>query len=110
MKKNLTNISPTLTIHGIGEKRVLLANDETPTLLTQIAITKLKAGEESDMHKHPTMEEYFLIRKGKVIVNINNQQTVCETDDFIKIPTDTLHSLRAITDTEILTIGCAMYS
>lgn len=108
MKKKLTEIPSCSTSHGIGEKRVLLIKGETLTSITQIAITKLKVGEESEMHKHPTMEEYFLFRKGKSILSINNQQLICEADDFVRIQANTPHSIKAITDLEVLTIGCAL--
>jgi len=108
MKKDLAHILPTSTTHGIGAKRVLLHNSETPTSLTQIAITTLRTGEESEIHKHPTMEEFFLFRKGRAIVNVNNQQIVCEAGDFIRIPANIPHSVKAITNLEVLTIGCAL--
>lgn len=109
-KKTLKKIHSVPTSHNIGEKYLLLSGIETDTNITQIAITKLKTGEESEIHQHPTMEEYFLFRKGKAIMNIDNQDLLCETNDFIRIPANTPHSLKAITDMEVLTIGCAIYS
>lgn len=109
-KKTLKKIRPVTTSHNIGKKYVLLSSVETDTNITQIAITKLRIGEESETHRHPTMEEYFLFRKGKAIVHIDNQDLLCETNDFIRIPTNTPHSLKAITDIEVLTIGCSIYS
>lgn len=106
MKKILSEILCSSTSHGIGEKHVLLIKSETQTSITQIAITKLKAGEESEIHKHPTMEEYFLFRKGDSILSINNQQLMCEADDFVRIQANTPHSIKAITDLDVLTIGC----
>ena len=48
MKKSLKDIESVMSLHGCGEKKVLLAKEETQTNLTQIAIIYLKAGEEGD--------------------------------------------------------------
>ena len=45
MKKKIIDIIPISTTHNVGEKRVLLNSQETSTPLTQIAVTRLKAGE-----------------------------------------------------------------
>ena len=45
IKKNIKQLPIITTTHGVGEKRVLLNNQETSTPLTQIAVTRLKAGE-----------------------------------------------------------------
>lgn len=63
MKKKIIDIIPISTTHGVGEKRVLLNSQETSTPLTQIAVTRLKAGEMAKEHLHPTMEEFFLFQK-----------------------------------------------
>lgn len=107
MNRNIKDILPSLTSHGIGKKRILLSKDETTTAITQIAVTQLKADEKIESHNHATMEEYFLFQKGEAILTINNQEIKCTTGDFIQIPARTLHSLQAITDIEILTVGCA---
>lgn len=109
MKKSLLEIYTVPTIHGVGEKRVLLNSQETSTPLTQIAITRLKAGEMAKEHLHPTMEEFFLFQKGDAIMTVGKKQIMCSSGDFISIPANTLHSLKAITDIEIITIGCAIH-
>ena len=108
MKKKIIDIIPISTTHGIGEKRVLLNSQETSTPLTQIAVTRLKAGEAAAEHLHPTMEE-FLFQKGDAIMTVGKEQITCSSGDFISIPANTLHSLKAITDIEIITIGCAIH-
>ena len=45
MLKHLNDIEPVATSHGVGLKRVLLSKAETEAGLTQIAVTRLKAGE-----------------------------------------------------------------
>lgn len=103
----LHEIIPVTTSHGCGTKRVLLAKEDTQTNLTQIAVTGLKQGERSEMHVHPTMEEVFLIRKGTVKICMETEETVCHADECISIAAGERHALEALTDAEILTIGCA---
>ena len=107
MKKKIIDIIPISTTHGVGEKRVLLNSQETSTPLTQIAVTRLKAGEMAKEHLHPTMEEFFLFQKGDAIITVGEEQITCSSGDFISIPANTLHALKAITD--IITIGCAVH-
>ena len=107
MKKKIIDIIPISTTHGVGEKRVLLNSQETST--PQIAVTRLKAGEMAKEHLHPTMEEFFLFQKGDAIMTVGEEQITCSSGDFISIPANTLHALKAITDIEIITIGCAVH-
>lgn len=109
MKKKIIDIIPISTTHGVGEKRVLLNSQETSTPLTQIAVTRLKAGEMAKEHLHPTMEEFFLFQKGEASMTVGKEQITCGSGDFISIPANTLHALKAITDIEIITIGCAVH-
>lgn len=62
-KKNIKKLPIITTTHGIGEKRVLLNSQETSTPLTQIAITRLKAGEAAAEHLHPTMKNSSCFKK-----------------------------------------------
>ena len=107
-KNKIKELPIITTTHGVGQKRVLLNSQETSTPLTQIAITRLKAGEAAE-HLHPTMEEFFLFQKGDAIMTVGKKQIMCNSGDFITIPANTLHSLKAITDIEIITIGCAIH-
>ena len=109
MKKKIIDIIPISTTHGVGEKRVLLNSQETSTPLTQIAVTRLKAGEMAKEHLHPTMEEFFLFQKGDAIMTVGEEQITCSSGDFISIPANTPHALKAIADIEIITIGCAVH-
>ena len=108
-KKNIKELPIITTTHGVGQKRVLLNSQETSTPLTQIAVTRLKAGEMAKEHLHPTMEEFFLFQKGDAIITVGEEQLTCSSGDFISIPANTLHALKAITDIEIITIGCAVH-
>ena len=95
-------------IYNSGEKRVLIGMDETDTDITQIAVTSLKAGECVAEHTHGTMEEMFLVLDGSVELNSDGEKTVCVKDDFIHIEAGIPHKLRALEDTRLLTVGCAV--
>lgn len=109
IKKNIKKLPIITTTHNIGKKQILLNNQETSTPLTQIAVTRLKAGEAAEEHLHPTMEEFFLFQKGDASMTVGKEQITCSSGDFINISANTLHSLKAITDIEIITIGCAIH-
>jgi mannose-6-phosphate isomerase-like protein (cupin superfamily) len=55
------------------------------------------------------MEEFFLFQKGEASMTVGKEQITCGSGDFISIPANTLHFLKAITDIEIITIGCAIH-
>lgn len=105
--KQLSKIIPVSTNHTFGMKQVLLKKEETNTNITQIAITKLNKGETIEYHTHPTMEEFFFVRKGKIQIKTDNDREICEVDDFIIIKQNTSHAIEAITDCEIMTIGAS---
>lgn len=105
--RNLGDIIPTPTNHGTGEKRVLITNEETNTLITQVAVTKLKKGENVETHSHPTMEEHFIFLEGECETTINGDIVMCSAGTFLKIPANTEHSLHPSTDIRMITIGIA---
>lgn len=105
--KNLSAIIPQLTSHNVGLKRVLVCNDETESAITQIAVTTLRAGEETDRHKHESMEEYFLFVKGKATLTVEDKELNCAKGDFVAVRRGEAHQLKAIDDTELITIGCS---
>jgi len=47
--KNINTINKVATSHGAGIKKVLCANDETSSSITQIAVSRLKAGERVEV-------------------------------------------------------------
>lgn len=104
----MSDVQPVSTSHGCGSKRVLLSNEDTETAFTQIALTTLKAGEESGWHEHPTMEEVFLIKSGTIRIETKDETITALAGDFIQIPKATPHNVVALTDVEMLTIGCAV--
>ncbi len=108
LKKSLADIVPVLTSHSCGEKRVLLAKDETLSDITQIAITRLSKGTVVEEHVHPTMEEYFLLRSGRLIIHTDDGEFELSQDDFLGVCSGVKHCVTAVTDCELLTIGVAV--
>ena len=107
MKTSLPDISPIPTSHGCGEKKVLFLGKYFSSPITQIAVTALCEGEKVLEHAHPTMEEFFLVRKGQLRISVGDEVYMCKADDFIFVPADVSHSIEALTNSEILTI-CSM--
>lgn len=106
--KRLSDILPQMTNHKVGLKRVLVSKEETASDITQIAVTVLRAGEETERHCHPTMEEFFFFRSGKLALTVEDETCVCGPGDFVMVGCGEMHELKAIEDTELLTIGCAV--
>lgn len=106
--RSLKDISPVATMHGNGEKRVLIANEETSTLITQVAMTVLKKGENVETHSHPTMEELFIFLEGECEASVNGNKNSCTPGTFLKVPAKTEHSLCPTTNIKMITIGIAI--
>lgn len=94
------------TSHGVGLKKVLLANNECASNITQIALTTLDAGSVVEEHVHFDMEEYFLVQSGEVLITIEGEEHKLAGGDFIYIPYGKSHQLKVIATTTMLTIGC----
>ena len=110
MIRHLNDISPILTSHGVGQKRVLLSSSEAGCSLTQIAVTTLKEGEIAVAHIHPDMQEAFYVMDGEVEVVLDGKHTLCTKDTFVYVEKCTSHEMRAKTDCRIMTIGCVIES
>ena len=108
MIRNLNDISPVLTSHGVGQKRVLLSSSEAGCSLTQIAVTTLREGEIAVAHIHPDMQEAFYVLEGEMEVVLDGKHTICNKDTFVYVEKCTSHEMKAITDCRIMTIGCVI--
>lgn len=106
--KLLSEIQPQFTSHHIGVKQVLLSNDETPSNITQIAITTLRAGECVDLHIHKTMDEHYLFLSGNGRFNLGDRMIECKEGVFLMIPAGCLHGMEAIDKLNFITIGVAL--
>lgn len=110
MKRSLTDITLVPSSHKVGLKRVLLAAEESGCGITQIAVTDLKAGEVAVAHVHEDMMEGFYVMSGVLDMVLDRELLRCVKDDFVWVESGTSHELRAVTDTRIMTIGCALNS
>lgn len=106
--KNLKSIAVESTSHTIGLKQILLKGSECESMLTQAAIGSLLKDEFVDNHLHPTMEEFYFFTKGKAKLTINNIEYFCKKDTFIKVPKNSIHSLKAITAIDFIYWGIAI--
>ena len=110
MIRKLDDVSPILTSHGVGQKRVLLSSNEAGCSLTQIAVTSLTEGEIATAHIHPDMQEAFFVLDGEIDVVLDGKHTIITKDTFVYVEKCTSHEMRAITDCRIMTIGCVIES
>lgn len=108
MKRNLKDIEPVPTSHGVGSKRVLLSSAESGCGISQIAVTDLSAGEVALAHTHPDLREGFLVLEGELDVTLDDEVTHCKKDDFVYVRNGVSHELKAVTDARVLTIGCVV--
>lgn len=105
MLKHLSDILPQPTAHGVGQKRILLKQAETETSLTQIAVTILQAGEATEEHSHPTMEECFFFLGGEAKLTVEGNTLMCHEGDFVQVKCGERHRLEAVKEMRVLTIG-----
>lgn len=84
-----------VTSHGVGKKKVLIHNEKANSGLTQVAFGMLQSGETVGNHRHPTMDEYYVINCGKGVITVNGVDFLCQSGTFFKIPANAEHSLQA---------------
>ena len=106
--KNITDINDVMTSHGAGIKKVLCSNDEAASNITQIAVSRLKAGEQVEVHVHETMEEHFVIEDGTIEFMIDDKLMTVTSGTYVMIPARTKHGIKAVTNCKMITIGCAV--
>ena len=81
--------------HSVGKKKVFFSNDSLPNALTQIAYGKLEPFEETEVHMHETMWEYFYILDGEGQFIVNNQLFNVNAGSVIEISPNERHNQRA---------------
>lgn len=108
--RSLGQLGIQATSHGVGQKRVLLANEESGCGITQIAVTDLKAGEISMAHIHPDMQEGFYVMEGNLDVTLDGVVHHCGKDDFVMVNAGVAHEMKALDDVRVMTIGCEIAS
>jgi mannose-6-phosphate isomerase-like protein (cupin superfamily) len=88
----LTSLEEQLTSHSSGLKRVFI-NNNTETPLTQFAYGSLKKGDQTGVHVHKTMDEYFFIVSGEGVLECGAENFTLIPKTFLKIPAGTNHNL-----------------
>lgn len=106
--RRLSDIPAIPTAHHVGLKQVLLANSETPSAITQIAMSQFTKGESVEPHLHPTMDEHYLFLEGSGKMTIDGETYPLQAGDFILIPAGTKHDLVALEDMRFVTVGVAL--
>lgn len=109
MIRSIKDIEPVPTSHNAGVKKVLLAANESECPITQIAITDLKAGEIAEAHVHQDMQEGFYVLSGELDIVLDGEVEHCIAEDFAYVKCGNSHELRAITDVQVMTVGCETY-
>ena len=106
--KNINTINDVATSHGAGIKKVLCSNDEASSNITQIAVSRLKAEEQVEMHVHETMEEHFIVEDGTIEFVIDDKVMTVNSSTYVMVPAGTKHGIKAVTNCKMITIGCAV--
>ncbi len=90
---NLKDLPEISINHGTGRKKVFRSNKEDSSALTQFAWARLENQEFCELHKHPSMDEYFFVHRGRGTYRIGGQLLDIVEGDFIRIPANTSHEL-----------------
>lgn len=106
--RNLSNIPAIPTAHHVGMKQVFVANNETTSLVTQIAIGQLSPGEVVELHTHSTMDEHYLFLEGSGEMIIDGETYLCKSGTFMLIPAGAEHGLKAVSEMRFVTVGVAL--
>ncbi len=107
LRKTISEIPAILTGHGVGEKRVLLSQNEHTSPITQIARTHLLIGSIVESHIHETMDEHFIFISGRCMVSYNGSDILCEGGQYLLVPAGVNHQINVLSDTELITVGVA---
>lgn len=90
---SLSQLAEIKNAHLQGLKRVFVTNDESETSLTQFAYGTFQPKQESGLHHHETMDEYFYFLKGNGHIIINNDLKIIAATTFIKVSAGVKHNL-----------------
>ena len=103
--KRIDEVAWESSSHANVNKKVLFRQEFYKSNITQVAYTELLAGEEIGVHCHPSMEEIFLLTNGICEFVINDKSFRAESESVLRIPANTNHSLKAITNCKLYYIG-----
>lgn len=92
---SLDELSCEETSHGNSVKQVFLRSAELFNQLTQIAFSRFLPDEQTPMHSHQSMDEYFFFLSGQGRYIIAEETIVLQPKMLIEIPAGTNHQLIA---------------
>ena len=70
-----------------------------------VAFWKIREGSELPLHAHPH-EQVTIVEEGKLSMTMNDESRTLEKGMVMTIPSNAVHSGRALTDCSILDIFC----
>lgn len=108
MIRDISNIPEIPTSRLVGIKKVLLNADESGCSITQIAIMSLSKGEVDVLHVHLDMQEAYYLLSGEIEVALDGEKKSCTAGEFIYVNAGITHEIVALTDCQIMTIGCVI--
>jgi mannose-6-phosphate isomerase-like protein (cupin superfamily) len=106
--KRLEDISLTNSSHNGVYKKIFFTQEFFESNITQVAYSKLQAGEEIAIHYHESMDEVFFLTEGICEFNIDNETYLAQCQSVIRIIAKMRHSLRAITNCNFYYLGVSI--
>lgn len=103
--RNIARIKAVSTSHGVGEKQILITGKECLSNLTQAAYGCLEKNEVVELHIHSTMEEFYFLLSGTIVFQLDGVELNCNSGDFIMVPANCAHKMKALTDTKFIYWG-----
>ena len=108
MKIQFTDLISEKTSHSVGEKYVLLKQNDVLSQLTQAAVGVITKEDDIDFHVHPTMEEFYFFLEGNATFIIDNEHVKCEKNTFVFVPNNISHKLTTNNYVKFLYWGIAI--
>lgn len=90
------------------KKKVFFTTDIFRSNITQIAYSELNQDNEISTHAHETMEEVFFLFDGICEFQIDNKKFQATKNSVIRIPANTNHSLKAISNCKFIYFGVSI--
>jgi mannose-6-phosphate isomerase-like protein (cupin superfamily) len=94
--------------HIFVQKKVFFEGNVFESNITQVAYSELKKDIEITSHIHETMEEVFFLFDGICEFSIQSKTFIATKDSIIRIPANTVHSLKAITNCKFFYFGVSI--
>ena len=106
--KNIEDLAWINSNHIGVPKKLFFTGNIFQSNITQTAYTELNKDIEIPIHVHETMEEVFFLFDGICEFKIGNENFVATKDSIIRIPANTQHSIKAITNCKFFYFGVSI--